>query len=139
MSPILINTLIEHLLVPFVILPFVAWIAARIHQWTGKEVEARHREALQSALQNGVLYAIDLFIERGGKIDVTDPNLMGSLLADAKDYVFDSVPDAIKHFRLDDFSLEKLLRPKLPTFTDAEALAMNNAATGHNQTHIPRR
>ena len=30
-------------------------------------------------------------------------------------------------------------KPKLPEFTEAEILAQNNRATGHNQTHIPSR
>lgn len=30
-------------------------------------------------------------------------------------------------------------KPKLPEYTDAGALEMNNRATGHNQTHIPSR
>jgi len=127
MSTTIVSILTEQVLVPLMITligAVVTWAAQRFHAWTGIQIEAKHREALQSALENGAIYALDLLIERGGQIDLRDPALMRQLLEDAIGYVRDSVPDAIGFFGLDDFGLTKLLRPKIPVLTEEEARAL---------------
>lgn len=134
--------LIEQVLMPLIVAAIGAaltWAAARFHQWTGIQIEAKHRQALQSALENGARYGIEILRERGGQIDWRDPTLMQGIMDDAIEYVSNSVPDAIRHFGLSIPQLEQLLRPKLPVMTPEEALAWNNAQTGADQTTIPRR
>lgn len=81
---------------------------------TGIDIEARHRDALQSALMNGVLFALQKSGWLPGK-DIT-PTIMDA----ARSYVESSVPDALKGFRIDVATpagraqLDRLLLPKLP-------------------------
>lgn len=58
-------------------------LGARLQAWTGMQIEARHREALQSALANAAQVCVDKGMER------------------AIAYVSRSVPDALAHFRVD--------------------------------------
>ena len=65
------------------------------------DVEARHREALQSALTNGALLAISNKKTGGDAVDAV------------LDYTLDSVPDAVKHFRVSHEKLRKMAQAKL--------------------------
>ncbi|SFV33112.1 hypothetical protein SAMN05216456_1889 [Devosia crocina] len=118
MSQQLINVLIEHLLVPFVIAPFALWIAARYQQWTGRQIEAKHREALQSALENGVRFAIQEVLRQRPQATAADitTTYREVITETAGQYVRDSVPEALRHFGLDRMSdrLRDLVVPKLP-------------------------
>ncbi|MFB2553355.1 hypothetical protein [Ensifer soli] len=66
-------------------------------RWTGIEIEAKRREALQSALSN----AAKLLLLDDGDMD------------DAVFYVRRSVPDALAYFGLDDEDIETYLAPKI--------------------------
>lgn len=75
----------------------MAMAYTRFSKWTGIEIEARQREALQSALANGVRLMI------------------GGMTKDhAIDYVLASVPDALKGLKVEDRTrLEELLEPHI--------------------------
>jgi len=87
--------------------------AAILKQKTGIDIEAKHREALQSALLSGILFAI----QKAGWLP-GDP--VDKLLAPARGYVEHSVPDALAKFGIDTATdigkatLDRLLTPKLP-------------------------
>lgn len=91
----------------------VAWVSAKVTKLTGIQIEAKHREALQSALQNGVNYGIN---KAGGWAATKDFDLKNQALAAAVKYVLDSVPDAIAHFGLTPEKLAQLLEAKLPQY-----------------------
>ena len=75
----------------------VAYLADRVRLWTGIEIEARHREALQSALANAARIAIE-------KGDVKE----------GVAYVTRSVPDAVKALAVDGADhIEELLAPHI--------------------------
>jgi hypothetical protein len=65
------------------------WVARQFHAKTGIEIEARHREALHSAIMTGLRHAA-----QGGAI--TDRQ---ALAREAVEYARRSVPDAIKGLR----------------------------------------
>lgn len=80
---------------------FVGWTSVRIHSWTGIQIEAKHREALHSAMMNGALMALD-------------GNLSGKKAVDLiVDYARRSVPDAIRHLVKDESVLFRLAEAKL--------------------------
>ena len=83
----------------------VAFVARKIHQWTGIEIEARHREALHSALMTGARAAI----HRG--LTGTHAVLL------ATGYAESSVPDAIARLRPSESVLTNLARAKLAEVT----------------------
>ena len=91
----------------------ITTLIALLKQKTGIDIEARHREALQSALLNGVLYAL----QKAGWVQGDDT---AKLLPLARGYVLGSVPDALKSFGIDaatsvgQAALDRLLTPKLP-------------------------
>ena len=75
-----------------------------IFQWLSKlglDIEARHRDALQSALQNATMLAL----ARAG--------LKGAIPFEAVEYVRQSVPDAVRKFGLDDQKIIELIQPKV--------------------------
>lgn len=74
----------------------LGWFLTRFQMWTGMAIEAKHREALQSALANA------------GRLLAT-----GATKAAAIDYVRQSVPDALKALKAHD-RVEDLLAPHLP-------------------------
>ncbi len=84
-----------------VILALLALAYRRISAWTGIEIEARHREALQSALANGVRAAM----AQGGGMDVE------RVIDLASGYVERSVPDALAALKVDYGKLRVLLEP----------------------------
>ena len=89
----------------------VGWLSFQANRVFGVEIEARHREALQSALMNGVyrgLHAIE------GHADRVTLDVRSAVIAEGIRYVKRSVPDAIKHFKLTDERLRDLLEAKLP-------------------------
>lgn len=86
----------------------VAWMAKKASEWTGIQVEAKHREALQSALTNGAKAALAKFTPKGLSFDVKSVPL-----AEGIEFVLRSVPDAVEYFGLDEQDLARHLQPKL--------------------------
>lgn len=85
----------------------IAWAAARYRAATGRDIEARHREALHSALSTGVGIAI----KRLG----ADPSALHH--SRAVDIVIDwtrqGAGDAVRYFDLDSGALRNLAAGKL--------------------------
>jgi hypothetical protein len=78
----------------------------RFRIWTGMEIEARHRDALQSALANAARIAV----AGGGKVE----------LGRAVGYVARSVPDALAHFDAEDeLRIKELLGPHIERLKSA--------------------
>jgi hypothetical protein len=94
------------------------WAATELHRRTGITIEAGHRQALQSALLNGILFAL----QRAGWVQgqPLSSSILPDLLPSARNYVESSVPDALKKFGIDTgtaagkAALDRLLTPKLP-------------------------
>lgn len=82
-------------LIPVLVAALVQWFRKM-----GIDIEAQHRDALQSALTNAAMLAL----ARGAGV--------GAPLA-AIEYVRHSVPDAVKAFALDDHRIAELLLPKI--------------------------
>jgi lipopolysaccharide export LptBFGC system permease protein LptF len=104
------------------IVALLAFISFWLQRTLGVTVEAKHREALQSALENAARLVLKTAMDKdtGGKtmkdsvVEIGDVAMQVGI-----DYVKQSVPDAIKKFGLDDFLIDKYLRPKLAPRIDA--------------------
>jgi hypothetical protein len=83
---------------------------ALFKQWTGIQIDDKHKNAFQSALANGA----KLLLLPGGTID------------DAIDYVMRSVPDALKRFDVN-------TREDVQTYLEPHLLSQK-AATGKDFT-----
>lgn len=94
------------------------WIARKVHEWTGINVEAKHREALQSALWNG---ARTLAAKHAPNVEL---DVRNATLKEGIDFVLRSVPDAVKYFKLKPEDIARHLEPKvasLAVLSDAAA------------------
>jgi uncharacterized membrane protein len=71
------------------------WLAELLRRKFHLDIEASHREALQTALTNG---AGLLIAKLGGALAGRKLDLKSVVLAEAVNYVLQSVPDAVRHF-----------------------------------------
>lgn len=84
-----------------VIYALLGWAALAFQRWTGVQIEARHREALHSAIRNGVLQA-------------ASQGLTGTAASElVQGYVTESVPDALKRLAPPPDVLAGLIRAKM--------------------------
>ncbi len=119
-----------------VITALLTWAANELHKRTGIEIEAKHRAALQSALMNGILFAL----QKSGW--VSGQPITPTIMATARSYVESSVPDALRKFDIDPAAaagqaiLDRLLTPKLPV---ALGTVMPNGDTLVGPAFPPRR
>lgn len=88
----------------------VGYVARRVNMLTGLNIEARHREALQSALENGARLAFDHLTRdsEGKRLPVGNAGVEAGV-----NYVLRSVPDAVRFFGLTPQRVSDLMRPKL--------------------------
>ena len=77
------------------------WLSVTLHRKWGIEIEARHREALHSALMTGARAAVD------GNLNGVKARSM------VMDYVRQSVPDALRYLTASDSVLMRLAEAKL--------------------------
>lgn len=86
---IILVTAIAPILATLLVAALTKWM-----QKMGVDIEAKNRDALQSALANAAMVAV-----KGGSA------------RQGVDYVKSSVPDAVKRFGLDDAKIEELISP----------------------------
>lgn len=87
------------------------YLSNLVRQKTGMEIEARHREALHSALMTGVMAGLRGLTNSGDPATVIGQKNM--LIDKAVAYAKDSVPDAMKKLKPKDFVLRQLAESKL--------------------------
>jgi hypothetical protein len=96
----------------------VGWLAELLRRKFNLDIDASHREALQTALTNGagLLIGIAGSAVAGKKLD-----LKSAALAEAVNYVLQAVPDAIRHFGITPESVAEKLQAKLPQVSQGNA------------------
>lgn len=106
------------IILPIIVTALLGWAAILYSRVTGKELEAKHREALQSALTNGLAWAIQQVLKGKLSPDGTVPEAKkAEVIAKAQEYVTTSVPDAVQKFNITQPTMDKLLTAKLPSST----------------------
>lgn len=112
--------------IPIVVTALLGWAAVLYSRITGKELEAKHREALQMALTNGLNWAIQQVLNGKLNKDGTVPeSAKVAVVAAAQQYVTTSVPDAVAKFQITQPTMEKLITAKMPTSAPAKSLTEN--------------
>lgn len=102
--------------IPIIVTALLGWAAILYARITGKELEAKHREALQMALTNGVNWAVQQILNGKLSKDGTVPEASKqAVVAKAQQYVTSSVPDAVRKFQISQPTMEKLIEAKLPS------------------------
>lgn len=89
---------------------FLGWIATKINAKTGIDIEARHREALQTALVNAAGLAI---AKLGGKVTGIAFDVRSPAIRHGVEYVARAVPDAVAKFGLGPDRLAEMLVAKI--------------------------
>jgi uncharacterized membrane protein len=88
----------------------VGWLAELLRRKFSLEIDAAHRDALQTALANGA----GLVLTRiGGTLAGKKVDLKHALIADSVNYVLQAVPDAIRHFGVTPESVAEKILAKL--------------------------
>ena len=82
----------------------VGYVVKLFRDKTGIEIEAKHRDALQSALESAARTAV---------LKLGSSAVSGQGRGIVVDYVRRSVPDAVREFGLDDSTIERLALPKI--------------------------
>lgn len=89
----------------------VGWLAELLRRKFNLDIDAAHREALQTALTNGA----GLLIGKAGSAAAGRKfDLKSAALAEAVNYVVQAVPDAIRHFGITPEAVAEKLQAKLP-------------------------
>ena len=96
----------------------VGWLAELLRRKFNLDIDAAHREALQTALANGA----GLLIGRAGNaVAGKKLDLKSAMLAEAVNYVLQAVPDAIRHFGITPEAVAEKLQAKLPQVSTSNA------------------
>lgn len=112
--------------VPIIVTALLGWAAILYSRITGKELEAKHREALQMALTSGLNWAIQQVLNGKLSKDGTVPeSAKPAVLAKAQEYVTKSVPQAVEHFKITQPTMDKLVESKMPVSSPAKSLTEN--------------
>ena len=89
----------------------VGWLAELLRRKFNLDIDAAHREALQTALTNGA----GLLVGKAGNAAAGKKlDLKSAALAEAVNYVLQAVPDAIRHFGITPEADAEKLQAKLP-------------------------
>jgi len=96
----------------------VGWLAELLRRKFSLDIEASHREALQTALANG---AGLLLGKLGGTLAGKTLDLKSAVLAEAVNYVLQSVPDAVRHFGVTPEAIAEKISAKLSQMNSGNA------------------
>lgn len=96
--------------VSILVTAILGWIAARIQAKTGIDIEARHREALQTAITNAAGLAINRL---HGKLQDVTFDVRHPAIKQAVDYIGSAAPDAVRNFGLTPEQLAEKVVAKL--------------------------
>jgi hypothetical protein len=97
-------------IVGILIAGMVGWIVNLLRIRFGLEIEARHREALQTALTNAAGLVIGKGENLAGKLQVTVRN---DAIAEAVSYVLKGAPDALAYFGLTPDRVRQMVEAKV--------------------------
>lgn len=96
----------------------VGWLAELLRRKFNLDIDAAHRDALQTALANGAGLLIG---KAGNAVAGRKLDLKSAALAEAVNYVLQAVPDAIRHFGITPEAVAEKLQAKLPQLPHANA------------------
>jgi hypothetical protein len=96
----------------------VGWLAELLRRKFNLDIDAAHREALQTALTNGAGLLIG---KAGSAIAGEKLDLKSVAIAEAVNYVLQAVPDAIRHFGITPEAVAEKLQAKLPQVSRVNA------------------
>ncbi len=106
--------------IPLVVATVVTWAGVLYSKVTGRELEKKHRDTLEVTITNAVRWAIQQ--RRDGKLSpqgTVPADKKAAVIAEARNYVKTSAPDALKFFDMSEGKLEQKILSKMPIQGDA--------------------
>lgn len=104
-----------------IVIAAIGWVTVFLKRKLGIDIEARHREALHSAIMTGLGVAAS---RHGGSMRSIKVDVDSAFLAETANYVLQSVPDAVRYFgvtpeRIAEIAAAKLNLPAPPAKRNA--------------------
>ncbi len=96
----------------------VGWLAELLRRKFSLEIDAAHRDALQTALTNGAGLLVGKI---GHALADRKIDLKSVALAEAVNYVVQAVPDAVRHFGMTPEAIAEKIQAKLPQVAPGNA------------------
>lgn len=94
------------------------WLAELLRRKFNLDIDAAHRDALQTAIANGAGLLIG---KAASSLADKKLDLKSVALAEAVNYVLQAVPDAIRHFGITPEAVAEKIRAKLPQVASSHA------------------
>ena len=94
----------------------LTWATALFKKWTGIQIEARHREALHSAIMTGVSAALARSRTKAASVTV---DVKTQAVKEAVEWAYRSVPDALKYLGASPEVLAELAASKITLLAEA--------------------
>jgi hypothetical protein len=95
-----------------VLLALAGWVAWKIKQSTGIDIDIKNGGLLDVAIRNGIAYAKNFVLGADGKMTLDVKNELVRVVAK---YVTESVPGVLDHFGITPQRLRDLIIARLPT------------------------
>jgi hypothetical protein len=121
------SPLIGEVLVPMLVAlggVLATWLTARLATWFKIADDAKIRELLESAIENGIALALSRLGNVSASIEVRN-----QAVADAANYVIRATPDALKRFNVDPQALAEKIEARLAKREQAPAVPPAPAGT----------
>jgi hypothetical protein len=104
------------MLVSAAVVGLLTWLTNIIKQWTGIQIEARHREALHSAMMTGVAAALARGRIKASEVTV---DVKSQIVKEAVEWAYTSVPDALEALGVGPKALAELAESKIALLAEA--------------------
>ena len=106
------------MLVSAAVVGLLTWLTNIIKQWTGIQIEARHREALHSAMMTGVAAALARGRIKASEVTV---DVKSQIVKEAVGWAYRSVPYALNALGASPEALAELAISKITLLAEAPA------------------
>jgi len=106
------------MLVSAAVVGLLTWLTNIIKQWTGIQIEARHREALHSAMMTGVAAALARGMLKASEVTV---DVKSQIVKEAVEWAYRSVPDALNALGASPAALAELATAKITLLAETPA------------------
>ncbi|WP_201829522.1 hypothetical protein [Microvirga zambiensis] len=96
----------------------LTWLTNIVKQWTGIQIEAKHREALHSAMMTGVAAALAKGRLKASEVSIDAKSV---IIKEAVEWAQRSVPDALNALGASPSALAELAASKITLLAEAPA------------------
>jgi hypothetical protein len=104
------------MLISAAVVGLLTWLTNMVKQWTGIQIEAKHREALHSAMMTGVAAALARGRVKASEVTV---DVKSVIVKEAVEWAYKSVPDALNALGASPTALAELASAKITLLAES--------------------